>query len=132
MIKTQSAPVRQDRQQIEFAGEIEVGHKAVARLHVFQPGERREIAGVAVGGEFEGVRRLLAEHDHILESVVVQIARQTAAIGHAGFCGQESAEWFEPAVLIVQNAKALIAFHHKEAVAPIMVAIQHRHRPVII
>ena len=132
LINAQSAAVRQDRQQIEFAGEIEVRQQAVARLQVFQPGKRREIAGLAVGGEFEGVRRLVAEHDHILKPVVVHVAHQAAAIGHAGFGGQEFAERLEPSVLIAQDAKALFAFHHKEAVASVVVAIQHRHRPVII
>jgi len=85
-----------------------------------------------LAANFEGLRRLVAERDHILKPVVVHVAHQTAAVGHARFGGQEFAERFEPSVLIAQDAKAFFCLPSQKAVASVVVAIQHRHRPVII
>ena len=38
LIGNQSAAIRPDRQQVEFAGEIEVSEQAITRLEVLQPG----------------------------------------------------------------------------------------------
>ncbi len=71
--KAQSATVREHRQQIEFAGEIEIGQQAVPRSsRFFKSGEGVTSRDLAIGGESEGVRNLLAQHDHVLEAIVVQ------------------------------------------------------------
>src|SRR5438309_1533906 len=82
----------------------------VARFEVLQPRGLSHFMRQAVGGEFEDVRNLLAQHYDVFEPVVAQVPRQATAITCARSARQQIAQGLEVALLIAQEPKTFVAF----------------------
>src|SRR5690349_16940806 len=93
-----------------------------------QPCRSRHIPRLPIRRKSKCMRSLLAKNDHILKTIVVQVAHQTISISRSRHSRQQLTSRFESSALVVQQSEAILSLHYEQAVPPVMVVIQHGHR----
>ena len=118
-----------DGEQVEFAGEVDVGDDAVDGLERGELGELGEVAREAVGRETVSVRAEIAEHQHVVEAVVVEVADEAARVVGTGDGRELKADRREDGVGVEQRAEGVGAGADEQAVVAVVVEIDHAERP---
>ncbi len=118
-----------DGEQVEFAGEVDVGDDAVDGLERGELGELGEVAREAVGRETVRVRAEVAEHQHVVEAVVVEVADEAARVVGTLDGRELEADRREDGVGVEQRAEGVGAGADEQAVVAVVVEIDHAERP---
>ncbi len=131
-VYAEAGPARLHHDQVQVSGEIEVGQQPGARLEPLEPRRAGRIADPAVLVELEHARILLAEHDHVVEAVVVQVSGQGDAVAGPGGHAQRPAERREMAAAVVEQEKFAALFLGENARAPVVIIIDDGERTAAI
>src|ERR1041385_7124703 len=91
----QFAPAGLNGQQIEKPGEIKVREQGVRDGKARELGKGRPVGGDPVRSKLKKLRAFVAEHDHVVEVVVVHISDETTRVVGAGEVGEGLAAGLE-------------------------------------
>ena len=121
-----------DGEQVEFSGEIDISDNTIDSLERSELGEFGQIACEAVGGKTVSVRTLVAEHEHVVEPVIVQVAYETARVAGVLDGRELETDRREDGVGVEQCAEGVGAGADEQAVVAVMIEIDYAERPTVV
>jgi len=72
----QTLSLRQDRQHIQLAGEIQVGKQTIAGLNILKSGSHGDLAELSMVANRNACDNLFAQDNHVFKAIVVQIPHE--------------------------------------------------------
>ena len=121
--------IRRHDQQIQFPDTIKIRQSTVNRsqIDLLQTRQRGDLRGHAIRGKAKYMTGLLAQNDHVVKMIIVQISHQAASISRPSHTWQQRALRPEHAARVGEQTEP-VSLAHKKTRPAVVIEINDTHR----